>query len=276
MRWTDRAWKPEIHSASRCDTVRCSGEVFSSSPRSRLNRSAWGAGAFRRGFTLIELLVVIAIIGVLAGLLLPALANAKKRARVTQAKLEMSNLVGAIAQYHSTYGRYPSNTNASDDITFGAPSDVRSGFSQVSNSELMAILLNLEDFPINGNPTSNKGFAKNPQKQVFYTAKRVSGTSPGGVGDDLEIRDPWGNSYSITIDLNYDEKCRDDFYKLDTVSADAGNKGLNGLYRVDSSSPFQANVPVMIWSKGPDGLSNPALKANEGVNKDNILSWIGK
>ena len=59
------------------------------------------------GFTLVEILVVIAIIGILAALLIPAVTNSIKRARVTSIKLEVNSLASAIDQYNLKYGDYP-------------------------------------------------------------------------------------------------------------------------------------------------------------------------
>jgi prepilin-type N-terminal cleavage/methylation domain-containing protein len=253
-----------------------------------------------QGFTLIELLVVIAIIAILAGMLLPALAAVKKKAQIKAAQSDMKNIVSAVSAYETAYSRLPAPKDAFDQVADGRPDftfgtseytgvtvdnlpnhgagnkspDIKSAGTGIkywdSNRQLMAILMNVERFDPNRN-TCNVGFARNPRKLGPYiTPTKIAGGDNGsGLGKDGVYRDPWGNPYIITLDLNGDGKCRDGFYSAAKPNQDAQN-GLTETF----PGVYELNAQVMVWSFGPDGQADVNQTGAKGtVNFDNVLSW---
>ena len=136
----------------------------------------------RQHFTLIELLVVIGLIAILAGILIPAVNGALKKADETKAKAQITTLLNAIKQFEATYGYLPVPSSYSTD---GTP------LTATQYDELIAML--------QGNPNNITftSWSRNPntRNQQFLD---VVGNTPG------EYLDPWGARFTIAFDSGND------------------------------------------------------------------------
>lgn len=131
-------------------------------------------GLCKSGFTLIELLTVILVIGILVGLLFPALYGVREQAMRRQAGGAKRAIQTAVRNYHYEYGKWPI---PSADV--GRTSNV---VYEVNNYEVVRRLtgsvpplLDIADYATDG----------------------------------LNILDPWREPYMIKIDTDDDDDVTD-------------------------------------------------------------------
>jgi prepilin-type N-terminal cleavage/methylation domain-containing protein/prepilin-type processing-associated H-X9-DG protein len=130
------------------------------------------------GFTLIELLVVIAIIAILAAMLLPVLASAKRRAQAISCENNIKELDTADIMFEQDNHEYIQP----NDSTYLGPESEWIGpmvdyTSRVTNSLLCptAYLINMNDFNYGGN--SRSGTANNAYNRDLTGPSGTLGTS---------------------------------------------------------------------------------------------------
>lgn len=137
----------------------------------------------KRNFTLLELLTVVAIIGVLTGILLPAVSKIREKAKITQSMVAIKSLQIALSQYFTTYSILPftGSTGGNNDALL----------SSAEYTKLLCTLNATTDVPCDA--------FSNPRKIRFL--EMANG----------EYKDAWDNNFQVAFDLDYDNVVDTDY-----------------------------------------------------------------
>lgn len=187
----------------------------------------------QNGFTLVELLVVIAIIAVLAKVGFSAGVSAIQKAKKTTALATCVALETAVNNFYTEYGSMPK-----DALT----ADTQVEVATTADLALLNALLGIETITTPLNTRAIKFLSvkegKADKNGLIYNP---AGTAVTG------LYDPWGGTYFVMLDGNYDEKV------LPT-----------GVY----GAPTLNGRRAAAFTKGADKLSTTAANA-----ADDVKTW---
>ena len=143
----------------------------------------------RNGFSLIEILVTMAILLALVGLLMPALSFVKQRAKVIEAKKDVTHIEAALKEYYATYRRWPP--------FLGTPT---------GDSPPTRVSDEMADLLISGSYDATN----NPKRITFMNFKRINESgSPISPWGDEELEDSEEideHFYWVILDSNCDNE----------------------------------------------------------------------
>src|SRR5213592_1877474 len=135
----------------------------------------------QRGFTLIELLVVIAIIGILAGLLWPALARAKQKATQVACMSNMKQIGHALQMYMD---------DNSDTLPGPCFTGARASYDKTSGTELIYYIANYLGSPspswVTGKPVIVAAFICPGYRRQAPSVTSMEGRKCFLLNDDID------------------------------------------------------------------------------------------
>jgi prepilin-type N-terminal cleavage/methylation domain-containing protein len=193
----------------------------------------------KAGFTLVELLVVIAIIAVLAGAGFSAGIAAIQRAKKATALATCTALEAAVNNFYTEYGSMPIVGTATGDPEYNT----------LSNLDFVGALLGTETATI---PLNTRGlkFLSVKDGKARGAAGGFNGAVYNATGTTLiGIFDPWGGTYKVKIDGDFDDKVT-----VLPKGTGARSVTLNGRR-------------AAAWCDGADGVTTT------GKATDDVITW---
>lgn len=224
----------------------------------------------KKSFTMVEMLVVIAVIGILAGILVPVLGNATNKARVTQARADINNLMTAIKSYESTYNALPCAYEKRSIYD----STGKKGFAKENNylfwheynkdtdKKLYDIFVQeLSQVDISNNEATAASTVNwvSDGSTHYYNSRGLKLLEVGQKFPEKGFVDPWGNRYAIIMNDGYAKNGI--FFRQDSLKGKPSKKLLGDFF---------------VYSFGPNLIDDYGVSPEETPDDrdcDDINSW---